>query len=169
MFVVLDLETTGLSPKNDLILECALIIVDEQLNEIRRWSRLVRPECAPVMSPYVCSMHTKNLLLADLSCEHVSTCRDLDRDLGRQFHVHTPRTIVLVGNSIHFDRGFLFEQCPAFYTLLSHQQVDVSSFNVCEKVWGSHTKGASEHRAMGDCESSLAQLRAYKARFWGSK
>ncbi len=44
--VALDLETTGLDPRGDRIVEFALILLDHDLDEIDRWNELVHPGCA---------------------------------------------------------------------------------------------------------------------------
>lgn len=41
MLVWLDLETTGLDPREQIILEVAAIVTDDQLNEVARYQRLV--------------------------------------------------------------------------------------------------------------------------------
>jgi DNA polymerase III subunit epsilon len=43
-FVAFDLETTGLDPVTDRILEFCFIELDDQLNELGRWTKLVNPE-----------------------------------------------------------------------------------------------------------------------------
>jgi len=45
MFVVLDLETTGLSPKEDTIIECAFIKIDRKtFIEVDRYTSFINPK-----------------------------------------------------------------------------------------------------------------------------
>lgn len=66
----LDLETTGLDPKRDSILEVGIILTtDTKLDEIARFHSLVRPmhlRGVEVMGDYVLNMHTKSGLLGEL-------------------------------------------------------------------------------------------------------
>ena len=164
MWLVLDLETTGLDPNRDAILECAFIAVDAQT---RRASFLVNQLPRPMMVPFVQNMHVRNGLLDDLMVKPaLGSSAELDVALVRSFPEAKPRSIHLVGNSIHFDRAFLNVHCPAFSTLLHHRMVDVTTLLLVANRVGLEvppadpTKGVP-HRAMDDCVSSLFQLHHY--------
>ncbi len=67
----IDLETTGLSPAEDEILEIGMILTDDQLNPIAELELLVQPSTYGMArlaaKPYVQKMHTDNGLLRALS------------------------------------------------------------------------------------------------------
>lgn len=86
MIVWIDTETTGLNPLEDALLEIAVVVTDDQLNEVRRWqtvlpspasTQIVRMLAHGVsvdvisqsagVDPYVIAMHDKNGLWAE-SC-----------------------------------------------------------------------------------------------------
>lgn len=46
-YAFLDLETTGLNPENDQILEVGIILTDQDLTETGRYSWLIQAECVP--------------------------------------------------------------------------------------------------------------------------
>ena len=69
---------------------------------------------------------------------------------------------VLAGNSIHNDRRFIDAHLPAFAELLHYRMVDVSSFKeVFRERYGIKYEKKNAHRAIGDLEESIAELRHY--------
>ena len=71
MLLWIDLETTGLTPADDEILEIGAILTDDQLNPIAELDLLVQPTTYGMArlaaAPYVQKMHTANGLLEALS------------------------------------------------------------------------------------------------------
>jgi DNA polymerase-3 subunit epsilon len=47
-FAAIDVETTGLDPKNDRVLEVAVYIIDIKGNEVYRWHTLINPESTKI-------------------------------------------------------------------------------------------------------------------------
>lgn len=175
MLLVLDLETTGLDPKVDKILECSAVRIQIENSEITTkevFNRIVPYDVAElVMDDYVTTMHSKNGLLQDVTSlynpnkpfkglDHYLTAFALN--LGAE-----KRKINLVGNSIHFDKSFLVESCPNFCEYLSHRMIDVSSFHLVYDSLNPIARAYSDpaHRAYDDCLSSIKQLSTYLPRF----
>lgn len=70
------------------------------------------------------------------------------------------RPIILCGNSVHFDRGFVEERLPAAAEFLHHRLVDTSAMRTVFKHWcGEPVKEAMKHRALEDCFVSLNTMR----------
>ena len=73
---------------------------------------------------------------------------------------------ILAGNSIWQDRRFILRHMPSFESLLHYRQIDVSTIKVLSKQWygitGDAPGKASNHTALDDIRSSLAELRWYK-------
>ena len=161
MLVVLDLETTGLDPMVEEILEVAAVIVDDNLAEIASRSWLVYPRRAFwEIGEYVRDMHTKNGLLGELrGCEsststwieHNATARVVDHRLAafiREHAVKLGKTVKdgkevvtidrpqLCGNTISFDRAFLKRHMPEAHAELHYRNLDVSTLNeAARRFW----------------------------------
>lgn len=160
----LDLETTGLDPKNCVILEAAAVVTDLGLNRLGGASFPVKQSANLLtlesMGEWCFTQHGKSGLINDcLHAEyslHMVESALLTLPLG-----HKP---YLAGNSIHFDRSFLAEHMPRLLSALHHRQIDVSTLNVLAESWGrSELKlpKAEAHRAKQDIEESIKQASKY--------
>lgn len=177
MLLVLDLETTGLNPKVDKILECTAIgikLVNDTIETSVLFNCVVPYDInSLVMDEFVTNMHNKNGLIRDVAkaYEDNAPFQGLDYYLTAfaETLVTEKRKINLVGNSIHFDRAFLVENCPNFCEYLSHRMIDVSSFHLVYDALNPNTRLRDEpaHRAYDDCWSSIKQLSTYLPRFGG--
>jgi oligoribonuclease (3'-5' exoribonuclease) len=70
LIVFVDTETSGLNERQGALLEVALIVTDDDLNELSHISTVVRPVVSAVelqMDDVVKTMHTRNGLLAELA------------------------------------------------------------------------------------------------------
>ena len=170
-FIWLDLETTGLDPDRDIILEFAAMIANDgrggDFTPIEIHQSVVAPYfygtrpagvILAEMDPFVRNMHTKNGLLAELERpELCCTIGEADEFLAALIPDGKPS---LAGNSVHFDLGFLRVHMPRFAARLSHRVFDVSTLLRAERTYGdSHDMiqvPASAHRAREDVLASLA-------------
>lgn len=174
-WVVFDIETTGLVPSQCQILECAAIYVrPSDLYALDAVTWLVTHGVPGDMPRIVQEMHTKSGLLEDLAADRVFLKASgqlldnahgwLDRVLAAYFAgiSPAPRSIVLIGNSIHFDRSFLEYHCPTACKSLHHRMIDVSCLRTLYRAWVGEPQIAGDapaHRAMADCAMSLQGLR----------
>jgi len=160
MLVVLDLETTGLSPRGDDILEIGAIALEPGTDLVRaRFQRcLARQKADADISAYVRKMHTDNGLWAACARSELFQYQadwqlaDWLVSLGA-----TPASVILVGHSIHFDKGFIDAQLPRTSELLSHRLRDIGAFQRTCQDWGLDVPELPEmpHRALEDCEIEL--------------
>lgn len=170
--VWLDLETTGLEPTRDLILELAAVVTDKDLNEIDRFEAVVGygkhilERCDVV----VLEMHSASKLWREV---FGGRTEDLGVVLRRFAHFLDMKVgsekLPLAGNSVHFDRSFLRVHAPDIEKRFTHRNIDMSSFKEASRRWGGGEPPVSvttAHRAMADVLDSIEQARWYRKNVW---
>jgi len=170
-----DAETTGLDVDRDAILEFAVIITDDHLNEVARLNTLVRPPADLLqrlqVRPVVLQMHTASGLLHELmtaDLDTVPTVAELEHLLLALIDQHVdPNTdLCLAGAGVaNFDRHLIAAQMPALGSRLTYWSIDAGvERRHFQKATGedlvSSEAGASiAHRALADVESALEAAR----------
>lgn len=171
IYAFLDIETTGLDPAADEILEIAWQFTDEQFNHIgSTYQTLVEPDWQQAWSrihgnEYVHQMHTDSGLLDDGG--RTRTLDEVHDHLAEQIDGFPPHhTLHLAGASVHFDRDFL--TAKGFRYLLEakfhHRILDLSAVKLLFKSAGVEypsPANARPHRAMYDVWESVEQARIF--------
>lgn len=166
--VWLDLETTGLDPTKDRILEVAVSMAsfDDPFTVKETYQCVVAlsKENHASLDPYILDMHTKNGLLAE--CEKATASiagvelELLDLIPSAADKEDAP---VLAGSSIHFDRAFIKQWMPQLYKRLSHRLYDVSALKLfCQSMGMPKSPKAEAHRAADDIVESMEHAKACK-------
>jgi len=176
LWLVTDLETTGLVPRDHLILEAGVIAISaKDLSVVEESETLVRHDKDHILERLddtVHAMHTKNGLLADF--EHcrghfVYGHQGLDEWLvafANRLGFERGK-VILVGNTVHFDRSFLEQHTFTFPTYLHYRHLDVRAMQVAYRAWHGHhdvLEYEKPHRALPDARRSLETLRFFRDR-----
>jgi oligoribonuclease len=174
LLVWVDLETTGLDPERDVVLEVALQLTDWELVEVGDLLHFViaRDPAELRMNRTVWRMHEESGLLAAIEGKLGAGWGSLPGEVvnTRSFALHVlydhvaayceRGTARLAGSSVHFDRKFLARYFPGLLEHLHYRQVDVSSVKELVKRWyGQEFQKQAKHRAAADLQESIAELR----------
>ncbi|OLL22127.1 Oligoribonuclease [Neolecta irregularis DAH-3] len=138
--VWVDCETTGLSPRNDHMLQVAALVTDNDLNPLHN----VRFPSSPVlivqdgfqetiyqppqvlaqMDSWCTAQHTgSGLVAAAQNSTHTVEQTEMRLLEYVQQYVTSPKKGLLCGYSVHFDRAFLEVHMPRFAAYLSHRSI----------------------------------------------
>jgi oligoribonuclease len=188
--VWVDLETTGLYPGPNHILEIAVVVTDDQLRELGSMEAVIHRDPSDLdMEPVVAEMHAANGLLTDVTDPAWAHCqgrKSVDLAMAKAVALVEDHCELgqahLAGNSIALDKDFIRETTDWRGThLLSHLHyriLDVSCFKVAAQLWAPSTEpdkdrltgGKKNHRAMADLRASIAEMAHYVSHLmeWGN-
>jgi oligoribonuclease len=167
--VWIDCEMTGLDLTTDALIEVACIVTDADLNPLGEGvSVVIKPpaEAIEVMTDFVRQMHVKSGLLPEL--DGGLTMEDAQRQLVEYITAHVKGfRAPLAGNTVGMDKAFLDRDMPALMDLLHYRVVDVSSIKELVRRWYPRVffnspEKTGGHRALGDIEDSIQELRYYR-------
>lgn len=172
VLVWVDLETTGLDPKTDAILEVACVVTDGALRDLAAGFSTVTDAARGIafssLHPKVQEMHLGTGLWAESLASKLSGV-DAGVALLEYLRANIPlgSRPELAGSSVHFDRSFLAEHWPAVLKLLHYRNLDASSIReAARRFWPSvyaedPGHGVIPHRAMADIRGSIEIARFY--------
>ncbi len=170
--VWIDLEMTGLSPRDDRILEIATVITDPHLDLIEEGPVLaIRQSLVRLaqMDAWNTRTHTESGL--------VNRVRESEMDEAEAERLtlafiakHVPSNhSPLCGNSICQDRRFLARYMPRLESYLHYRNLDVSSIKELLVRWRPDLldgfRKNNTHRALDDIRESIAELKFYRRTF----
>lgn len=172
----LDLETTGTDEEHDCILEIGCVLTDIGLNEIARYTTLVRPAAEGygrmMLNPVVRKMHAQSGLIDDLEQKEpppihkaIPALRTWLWESGAQ-----PGHVVLAGSGVgHFDRRFIRRWAPQLERDLRYWVIDIGVVRRAWEMWtGRPMEGVFQskaHRALPDAVDHLSEARRFQA-YW---
>ena len=158
--------------KDPTILECAVVVTDEDFNELHRQWWVVglsaeEIEQRVLLGPNA-KFHKKTSAtngLLDEVCASSCTMQQLGDELMGVLRAHfpVPRLCRLVGNSVYMDWQVLAANLPEVHKHLSHKVIDVSTLIHCNKRHNIHFPRMNSvgHRAVNDTDEALRYMRLH--------
>lgn len=173
-FLWLDLETTGLDPREGKILEWAVVLAaddrDGDLEPVECFTDVVHLPRAVTLSlcdDYVRKMHTDNGLI-DACDEGGTTLAEAEDFLCSLLADLGAKSAILAGSSVHFDLGWIRVHMPKLAKMLSHRVLDVSTLKIAERTYFEpsfciEADRVPKHRALDDVLASLKAAQLWHA------
>ncbi|MFD6093397.1 exonuclease domain-containing protein [Oerskovia sp. NPDC060338] len=176
--VWIDLETTGLDPREDEIVEIGVVGTDRELNELFAASWLLAPTDRGfermMSNEVVAQMHERSGLLADLRALDAGAPQ-LDDVLAEilamaDLHGAVHGKTILSGSGVaEFDRPMLTARAPQFVSALHHRSHDIG---ILRRIWEQATgeflvttSFDKPHRSLDDARDHLAEARVFRSLF----
>lgn len=161
--IFLDVETTGLDPASAVLLEVAVLEVNQELIPIRamQWLVSASGEAQPAWDPSTITMHEASGLMSDRMKYRGLPLVELDQAL----HDWLPEDTRIAGFSPQFDQRWIRAVLPVSARKLSHRVWDISTIRDLSRDWGlGMPLGSKEatHRALADCFYALECLRWFR-------
>lgn len=162
----LDLETTGLNPESDVILEVATVITDGRLDEICRYHSVIHQVDPTLLTmSHWCKKNHDDSGLIDLVRASTVSEAQAEQELLSQIsrHVQSGDQLILAGSSIHFDRAFIRNRWKRLDSRLHYRMIDVSSIKESLRLYFGYERQSAppKHRAEKDIDGSIAEFRDY--------
>lgn len=171
-----DIETTGLDVKKDIILEVGMVgttrtgeVIDGAFKHA--YPRISRIDHLPeVVNPFVKKMHDDSGLWDDLTSAFYSDAAedDLETVFAEWWSEHDLAVdyFPMCGSSIQFDRNFLAAHAPAVEALFHYRNIDISTLKgiaalVAPSVTEIEWTNQKRHRVISDCLDSIVEYRHY--------
>ena len=163
----IDLEMTGLDPKEDRILEVAAIATDWSFNEIAVYTGVKKVGPNLMKERMVGEFwdkfpESRDGLMAQNS--DGKNGRTVENELIEFIDEHfaEDERILLAGNSIHQDRKFIENEWPRLNERLHYRMLDVSAWKVVfDGKYNKRFAKPEAHRALEDIRGSIMELKYY--------
>lgn len=163
----IDLEMTGLEPTKDRIVEVAAIVTDWDFKELALFESGVRQDEKEMRklfadNPWTAARsETKGEIERSLASPPE---KEVEKEILALIDAHfAPREpVLLAGNSIHCDRGFIKQWWPKIEARLHYRMLDVSAWKVVmQGKYGVEFAKKETHQALPDIRESIAELQYY--------
>lgn len=169
MYLWIDLETTGLDPENDRIIEVGWFLSSGFEKMTDEQSVIITPDKVAwelmQQDLFVQTMHTNNGLIKDMECFGTIMVEDAEDQILEELLPYKDEVVVLAGSSVHFDRSFIRNWMPRLDRRLMHRHLDVSTLRMFFDDLGHHNLGEKTrptvHRALEDVVDSFGLGKRY--------
>lgn len=169
----IDLEMTGLSPEEDVIIEIATLVTDKDLNTLAQGPVIAihqSEETLAGMDEWNTRQHGQSGLTDRVRQSQYSAADAEAKTIEFLREWVEPGISPMCGNSICQDRRFLARYMPELEKYFHYRNLDVSSVKEIARRWRPElAKGfrkKASHLAMDDILDSIAELAYYRDSFF---
>lgn len=180
-YVFVDLETMGLDPEKDPVIEMGFRIVDSETLqsiddfEIQIWNSPYFDQCWENASDFVKEMHQKSgLYVGGVAMPKGAVGPDEALiEAMRWLEGYGVNNEPMCGSSVQFDRSMLHEQYPDIEGLFSYRNIDISTIKeLCRRmnpdVYSRLEEVApakKKHRVLDDLDDTIEEFKFYSQEF----
>jgi len=165
----IDLEMTGLSPKEDRIIEIATLVTDVSLNIIAEGPNLAIKQADKLldgMDEWNQKHHGATGLISKVKQSDVSESNAERQTIDFLLRYSEKNASPMCGNSICQDRRFLANYMPELEAFFHYRNLDVSSLKELARRWKPEILEGlvkkNTHAAMDDIKDSVNELIYYR-------
>ena len=167
-----DLEMTGLDPKEHVIIEVAVEVTDFNFKTLAQYEAVIHhsDEVLDRANEWAREQHLKSGLTERVKTEGRDEREVIHELVGFIQAQFGDEPAVMAGNSIHNDRNFVKRWWPEVDELLHYRMLDVSSWKVfMQAKYDAKFEKKEVHRAFDDIQASIAELQYYIEYFQANK
>lgn len=159
-FVIIDVETTGLSPKQDRVLELAVVHVDRDGDVIDEWSTRFNPE-GPVGATHIHGITQDDVATAPSFRDLAATI--VSRISGLPIAAHNARFDLAFLRAEFRRAGWDVPWLPAYCTLEGsrYYMPNLDRRRLVDCCWNARIPLNDAHSALGDARATAGLLRHY--------
>jgi len=166
----IDLEMTGLDPDNDVIIEIATIVTDDQLNVLEEGPMIAIHQEDSIlagMDEWNTRQHGASGLTERVKKSQYSVAQ-AEKETLSFLEKYVPKgKSPMAGNSICQDRRFLYRSMRTLEEYFHYRNLDVSTLKELSRMWAPAEihkgfKKHGSHLAMDDIRESIAEMSYYR-------
>ncbi|WP_313480263.1 exonuclease domain-containing protein [Microbacterium sp.] len=159
-FAIIDVETTGLSPKRDRVLELAVVRADQDGNVVDEWSTRFNPE-GPVGATHIHGITQADVARAPLFRDAAASV--VPYIAGLPIAAHNARFDLAFLRAEFRRAGWDVPWLPAYCTLdgSHHYLPNLDRRRLVDCCWSARVPLNDAHSALGDARATAGLLRHY--------
>ncbi|MEZ5567083.1 MAG: oligoribonuclease [Halioglobus sp.] len=167
-----DMEMTGLSPEEDVVIEIATIITDSELNTLAEGPVIaVHQSDARLagMDEWNTRQHNQSGLVARVQASDHDETAAAEATLAFLSEWVPAGASPMCGNTICQDRRFMARHLPQLEAYFHYRNLDVSTLKILMQRWRPELEAGIEktgtHLALDDIRESINEMRYYREHF----
>lgn len=165
----IDIETTGLDPQHDHILQIAYTLgtFDGDYSEIQQVTLNCDNEALANMNDWCKQTHANNGILQSVLTSNI-TVQQAEQEMIKYLNNNTDSndTLYFAGSSVHFDKAFIQKWMPTFIGKFSHRVFDISCISLlCRHLqpinYSNRPVKRYQHTAQSDIMETIEEYKFY--------